>query len=570
MTAVREGRPLFLGGVMTGAGPDERIKRPLPQPTISSEPFWISGADGRLRISRCSSCGRHHHPPQPICPDCRSADVAMAPVSGRATVAGFTVNHQQWLPKFPPPYAVAVVALEEDSSVRLTTNIVGCDPGDVAIGMRVRVVFEQHDQVWIPLFEPDPKATGPGPVPAPRELTSAVRPMASVTKFEDKVALTGVGASTIGRRLMVDPLSLAVAACLRAVEDAGLSLDDIDGLATYPGGHAGGMAEGGVTAVEEALRIRPTWINGGGETPGPSGSIVSAMLAVASGLCRHVLCFRTVWEATHTELVRSGKIRTGDGRASGMFEWRSPFGAMSAANWIGVNASHYLWRYGGDRASTLAPIALTARANAARNPAAIYRDPLTLDDYLAARTISSPFGLYDCDVPCDGAIAVVVSGVDTAADRPKPPVLVEAVGTQVLDRISWDQDTLTHEPQVWGPAAHLWTRTSLRPADVDVAELYDGFTFNAVSWLEALGFCGIGEAADYLDGGATIALDGKLPLNTSRRAALRRTNPRLRLRRRSDRATARGGHWPPSHRRPGGGGDDGGRYTRGSDAATAR
>src|SRR3981189_2520000 len=149
MTAVREGRPLFLGGVMTGAGPDERIKRPLPQPTISSEPFWISGADGRLRISRCSSCGRHHHPPQPICPDCRSADVAMAPVSGRATVAGFTVNHQQWLPKFPPPYAVAVVSLEEDSSVRLTTNIVGCDPGDVAIGMRVRVVFEQHDQVWI-------------------------------------------------------------------------------------------------------------------------------------------------------------------------------------------------------------------------------------------------------------------------------------------------------------------------------------------------------------------------------------------------------------------------------------
>jgi acetyl-CoA acetyltransferase len=128
--------------------------------------------------------------------------------------------------------------------------------------------------------------------------------------------------------------------------------------------------------------------------------------------------------------------------------------------------------------------------------------------------ISSPFGLYDCDVPCDGAIAVIVSSIDTAVDRPKPPVLVEAVGTQVLDRISWDQDTLTHEPQVFGPAAHLWTRTSLRPDDVDVAELYDGFTFNAVSWLEALGFCGLGEAADFLDGGTTIALDGKLPLNT--------------------------------------------------------
>ncbi|MDT7794944.1 MAG: hypothetical protein QOD59_4385 [Mycobacterium sp.] len=438
----------------------------------------------------------------------------MTPVSGQATVAGFTVNHQQWLPNFPPPYVVAVVALAEDPSTRLTTNIVGCEPDDVTIGMSVRVAFEQHDDIWIPLFEPDFEAAEAGPVPGPRDLTRSVRPMVSTSKFEDRVALTGVGSSTIGRRLMVDPLSLTVTACLRAVADAGLNLTDIDGLATYPGGLVGGMSEGGVTAVEEALRIQPTWISGGGEVPGPSGSVVSAMLAVAAGLCRHVLCFRTVWESTHTTLARRAKSRGGGGRAAGMFEWRAPFGAMSAANWIGVNASHYFWRYGGDRASTLAPIALTARANAARNPAAIYRDPLTLDDYLSARMISSPFGLYDCDVPCDGAIAIVVSSIDTAVDRPKPPVLVEAVGTQVLDRISWDQDTLTHEPQVFGPAAHLWTRTSLRPYDVDVTELYDGFTFNAVSWLEALGFCGIGEAADFLDGGATIALDGKLPLNT--------------------------------------------------------
>ncbi|MDT5337453.1 MAG: hypothetical protein QOD90_2958 [Mycobacterium sp.] len=500
---------------MTEPGPAEPVVRPLPQPSISSEPFWASGADGWLRIAQCQVCHRYHHPPQPICPQCHSVDVAMTPVSGRATVAGFTVNHQQWLPRFAPPYVVAVVAIAEDPSTRLTTNIGGCDPDDVAIGMQVRVVFEQHDEVWIPLFEPDPEASGTGQVPGPRDLTSAVRPMVSSSKFEDKVALTGVGSSTIGRRLMVDPLSLTVTACLRAVEDAGLTLADIDGLATYPGGLVGGMSEGGITAVEEALRLQPTWISGGGEVPGPSGSVVSAMLAVAAGLCRHVLCFRTVWESTHTTLARAATSRSGGSRgASGMFEWRAPFGAMSAANWIGVNASHYFWRYGGDRASTLAPIALTARANAIRNPAAIYRDPLTLDDYLSARMISSPFGLYDCDVPCDGAIAVIVSSIDTAADRPNPPVLVEAVGTQVVDRISWDQDTLTHEPQVFGPAAHLWTRTDLRPDDVDVAELYDGFTFNAVSWLEALGFCGLGEAADFLDGGRTIALDGKLPLNT--------------------------------------------------------
>jgi acetyl-CoA acetyltransferase/uncharacterized OB-fold protein len=498
---------------MTEPGPAEPMVRPLPQPSISSEPFWASGADGRLRIAQCQDCRRYHHPPQPICPECRSAGVTMTPVSGQATVAGFTVNHQQWLPNFPPPYVVAVVALAEDPSTRLTTNIVGCEPDDVTIGMSVRVAFEQHDDVWIPLFELDSEA-GAGAVPGPRDLSRGVRPMVSTSKFEDRVALTGVGSSTIGRRLMVDPLSLTVTACLRAVADAGLDLTDIDGLATYPGGLAGGMSEGGVSAVEEALRIRPTWISGGGEVPGPTGSVVSAMLAVAAGLCRHGLCFRTVWESTHTTLARRAKSRGGEGRAAGMFEWRAPFGAMSAANWIGVNASYYFWCYGGDRASTLAPIALTARANATRNPAAIYRDPLTLDDYLSARMISSPFGLYDCDVPCDGAIAVVVSAIDTAVDRPKTPVLVEAVGTQVLDRISWDQDTLTHEPQVFGPAAHLWTRTSLRPDDVDVAELYDGFTFNAVSWLEALGFCGLGEAADFLDGGTTIALDGKLPLNT--------------------------------------------------------
>jgi acetyl-CoA acetyltransferase len=158
-------------------------------------------------------------------------------------------------------------------------------------------------------------------------------------------------------------------------------------------------------------------------------------------------------------------------------------------------------------------IALNARANAARNPNAIYRDPMTMDDYLGARMITTPFGLYDCDVPCDGAIAVVISAVEAAADAPRP-VRVEAVGTQITEFVSWDQGTVTHEPMVFGPAAHLWSRTDLKPADVDVAELYDGFTFNCVSWLEALGFCGRGEAPAFLDGGERIALGGSLPLNT--------------------------------------------------------
>jgi acetyl-CoA acetyltransferase len=185
---------------------------------------------------------------------------------------------------------------------------------------------------------------------------------------------------------------------------------------------------------------------------------------------------------------------------------------MSAANWIGMNANQYLHRYGATR-ELFGHIAVNDRANAARNPVAIYREPMTLDDYFAARMITTPFGLYDCDVPCDAAIAVIVSAADTANDLAKPAVRVEAVGTQILERVSWDQGTLTHEPQVLGQAAHLWTRTDLRPADVDLALVYDGFTFNAISWLEGLGFCGLGEAKDWIDGGRRIALDGELPVN---------------------------------------------------------
>jgi acetyl-CoA acetyltransferase len=193
-------------------------------------------------------------------------------------------------------------------------------------------------------------------------------------------------------------------------------------------------------------------------------------------------------------------------------QWRFPFGATSAANWIAMNASLHMHRYGTPR-EALGWIVLNARANAARNPAAIYREPLTMDDYFSARMITTPFGLYDCDVPCDGATAFVVSAVDAARDLAKPPVFVEAVGTQITEPISWDQGTLEHEPMLAGPSAHLWSRTDVRHTDVDVALLYDGFSFNCLSWIEALGFCGIGEGKDFVDGGARIALDGELPLN---------------------------------------------------------
>jgi acetyl-CoA acetyltransferase/uncharacterized OB-fold protein len=491
------------------SGTKEPCVRPLPQLTPMNEWFWTSGADGHLRIQGCSECHALVHPPVPVCPRCRSRSWEPTVVSGRGTIIGYTVNRHQWLPGFEPPYVIANIALDDDPTVRLTTNIVGTDPDKVRVGQEVTVRFEQQDDVWIPLFELTGTTNPVDPVPEPQRPTP--RPPLNSDRFEHRSVLSGIGRSAMGRRLMRDPLSLTVDACLAAVADAGLALDDIDGLSTYPGPGPMGMSEGGVTAVEEALRLHPTWINGGGDLPGPGGSIIAAMLAVAGGLCRHVLCFRTVWESTYAAM---GLRPPGGGRVSGpMHEWRAPFGAMSAANWIGVNANQYLHRYGAPR-EMLGWIALNGRANAARNPAAIYRQPMTMDDYLSARPITSPFGLYDCDVPCDASIAVIVSDASVAADLPKPAIRIDAVGTQITERVSWDQDTVTHEPQVLGQSAHLWTRTSLTPADIDLAYLYDGFTFNAISWLEGLGFCGLGEAKDWLDGGRRIAPDGDLPVNT--------------------------------------------------------
>src|SRR5262249_30260137 len=169
-------------------------------------------------------------------------------------------------------------------------------------------------------------------------------PPVSADRFEHRAVLSGVGRSAIGRRLMVDPLALAVDACTAAVADAGLTLDDIDGLSTYPGAGGMGMSEGGVTAVEEALRLHPTWINGGGDLPGPGGSVIAAMLAVASGLCRHVLVFRTVWESTFAALGLAAAARgggAGGGRVSGAnAEWRGPPAGPGAGHPGGPRRQH--------------------------------------------------------------------------------------------------------------------------------------------------------------------------------------------------------------------------------------
>jgi acetyl-CoA acetyltransferase len=158
-------------------------------------------------------------------------------------------------------------------------------------------------------------------------------------------------------------------------------------------------------------------------------------------------------------------------------------------------------------------LAINSRRNAALNTRAVYRDPMTMDDYLAARPVSTPLGLLDCDVPIDGSIAVVVSAADYAKDCPHRAVRVEAVGG-ADGAGGWFHRADYPRMASADAAAQMWSRTDLTPADLNLAELYDGFTFLTFAWLEALGICGDGEAGPFVEGATRIALDGALPLNT--------------------------------------------------------
>lgn len=487
------------------------ITGPLPDLDDVGAWFWKGGERGELRIGWCVPCARHVHPSLAVCPDCQNAEMDHVAVSGRAIAIAITENHQRWLPGHEPPYVIAYVALADAPHIRLTTNIVDCEGTQLYEGMELEVRFAQRDDVWIPQFAPSNTPTThdlAALVPLPD--TSAVRRGAAITpKFEDKAAFTGIGMSRIGRRMGIPSLVLTVEACKAAIEDAGLRASDIDGLCAYPGSTGiPGISTGGVRALEQAMQLHPVWHIGANEAPGQAGAVITAMMAVASGACRHVLCCTSFSESVRPAVSGSQL----NDRVRGELAWQLPFGAASPANWIALYAAHYLARFGASR-EMLGQIALTARHNAADNPAAIYTSPLTMDDYLAARPICTPFGLYDCDVPCDGAIACIVSAADCAGDTRQRPVWVEAVGQQITERQFWDQGTISHQPNLFGPAAHMWSRTDLKPADVDVALLYDGFTFNVVSWLEALGFCGIGEAASFLEGGHRISRNGDLPLN---------------------------------------------------------
>jgi len=336
-----------------------------------------------------------------------------------------------------------------------------------------------------------------------------VRALSMTDHFEKDTIISGIGISKIGRKTGIPGMDLTRQAATQAIADAGLKNEDIDGIATI-----------GDVPLEEVvtdLGLSTRYTGGGYDNAGLMSPVIAAMLAVASGKARHVLVYRTVMMMGGSMLQDDRTVASAPGRVApfnGMMADMSRlmvYHAYAAPNWLAMHCNRHMHLYGTTK-EQLGWLAISSREKAGLNLLAAYRDPLTMDEYMNARLVSTPFGLYDCDVPVDGSIALVISHKDFAPDCPKP-VRVNAMGG--ADGMgSW-----LRRPDFPGMASvdaaeEMWSRTDLKPADINMAQLYDGFTYITLAWLEALGFCKQGESGPFVEGGTRIALDGELPLNT--------------------------------------------------------
>ncbi|WP_425996264.1 thiolase family protein [Caulobacter sp. DWR1-3-2b1] len=323
--------------------------------------------------------------------------------------------------------------------------------------------------------------------------------------------ITGIGMSEVGVRLARSPLGLTVDAVKEAIADAGLTLDQIDGVATYPGKMQIflGFSPIGADELIETLGLKTRWHIGAAETTAQLGAVAEAANAVKAGLARHVICFRTVYEAA--AMSRPDEFPPLERRegVTGNSQWVSPFGAFSAANWTAQFATRHMKRYGLTR-EQLAQVALNDHANAAINPRALVKKPLTMDEYMSARMISTPFCLYDCDRFTDASTVIIVSAGDALGEVKTTPIRIAASAGSV-ERYSWDQ---AEWASAYPTGRDLWNNTDYRPKDVDTVQLYDGFAFQPITWLEGLGFCEVGEGGAFIEGGTRIARNGALPMNT--------------------------------------------------------
>jgi acetyl-CoA acetyltransferase len=333
--------------------------------------------------------------------------------------------------------------------------------------------------------------------------------------LRDACAISGVGATAFSRKSGRSVLSLAAEACAAAMEDAGASVTDVDGIV---------RCEQDVVMHNDLADVLGLaelnyWGSTGTGGSAPGGMVAQACAAVATGLAKAVVVFRSL-------NGRSG-VRYGQGNfahrvgGNGSYdEYFMPYGLIAPGQMFSLIARRHMIEFGTTQ-EQLGAIALACRARANANPAAqMYERPMTLEDYLTARIISEPLRLYDYCLETDGACAVVVTSAERARDAASRPAMVRAVaqggdvGQQPgLVLTSLMRADLTTQPSA-RTAEMLYARAGLGPDDVDVAQFYDCFTITVLLQIEDYGFAGKGDGGPFAASGA-LDMQGRLPINTA-------------------------------------------------------
>ncbi|NBM20093.1 lipid-transfer protein [Streptomyces sp. GC420] len=321
-----------------------------------------------------------------------------------------------------------------------------------------------------------------------------------------KAAIAGIGATEFSKDSGRSELKLAVEAVRAALDDAGLKPADVDGLVTFTMDTSPEITVAQAAGIGELSFFSRVHYGGGAAC----ATVQQAALAVAAGVAEVVVCYRAFNERSGRRFGSGVQHRepSAEGAALG---WSLPFGLLTPASWVAMAAQRYLHVHG-LTPEVFGRVAVTGRKYAATNPAAyFYRRPITLDDHAASRWIVEPLRLLDCCQETDGGQALVVTSVERALDLPRPPAVIlaaaQGAGRAQEQMTSYYRDGLTGLPEMAVVARQLWRTSGMTPSDIDVGILYDHFTPYVLMQLEEFGFCGPGEAADFV-------ASGELPLNT--------------------------------------------------------
>ena len=322
-------------------------------------------------------------------------------------------------------------------------------------------------------------------------------------------AIVGVGRSPVGELSGSTSFSLLAIAIRSAIEDAGLRKSEIDGLITRGPDDVYCHHQRIGELIGLDVSFSTTLDNGGASQ---CLGVALACMAIEAGLCTTVVCGygRNSWSRTRSPEARMRVELVPDSQRPA--EFGPEFGLIGATAVHALGARRHMHEYGTTR-EQFGSVATTFREHASRNPDAQMQRPITLEDYLTARPIVEPFGLYDCSLVTDGAAAVVVTSAERAADLARPPVFVLGAGSAGNLR-GWlvDDHAVSTAARASGEAAYRLA--GLGPSDIDTVQLYDCFTYMVVAQLEDYGFCDKGDGGPFVASG-TLALDGALPTNTS-------------------------------------------------------